>query len=143
MINQNQAGVSWLDRELPDPADQREYARERAMVAVSESLHELLERNGITRTALAAKLNVSKSRVSHLLDESNLTLRTISDVLWACKLELKDMEVGPLGVSYPVIETTDFRGDAPAIRSNAVAVGTQAEGPAIEYAELPALQLCA
>lgn len=92
--------VNWLESELPDPKDQREYAQERCIVAITEALGAAMERASINRTELAKKLGVSKSHVSQLFAGRNLTLRTIGDVLWACGLEVNDIEVAPLGVSF-------------------------------------------
>ncbi len=96
--------IHWLQRELPDPKDQREYAQERCIVAVTEALGEAMERAGVNRTQLAQALGVSKSHVSQLFAGRNLTLRTIGDVLWVCGLEVRDLELDKLGVAVVPLE---------------------------------------
>lgn len=91
--------VNWLEKELPDPKDQREYAKQRAFVAVSEALGEELEHAGLTRAQLAEVLGVSKGRVSRALGGQNLTLASIAEILWACQRELEDLQTAQLGVS--------------------------------------------
>jgi transcriptional regulator with XRE-family HTH domain len=95
----DQISVNWLERELPDPNDQRAYARERAYVAVSEAIGEHLEHANLSRTDLAAKLGVSKGWISRAVRGQNLTLRSIADILWACGMELEDLKAAKLGVS--------------------------------------------
>jgi transcriptional regulator with XRE-family HTH domain len=92
--------VNWLERELPDEKDQREYAQERCIVAVTEALGAAMEQANLNRTQLAKKLGVSKSHISQVFAGRNLTLRTIGEVLWACGLEVNDLEVAPIGVSF-------------------------------------------
>ena len=60
---------------------------------------EELERAGLSRSALAKKIGVSKGRISTALGGGNLTLGTIADILWACGKELEDLSSAQLGVS--------------------------------------------
>lgn len=92
------AEINWLEREFPDPEDQRKYAQERCIVAVTEALGEAMEQANLSRAALANRLGVTKGYISQVFAGRNLTLRTVADILWACKQELRDLEVGPLGV---------------------------------------------
>jgi predicted XRE-type DNA-binding protein len=101
--------VNWLDRELPDPNDQREYARERCIVAITEALGEAIENAGLTNAQLARLLNVTAPRVNHILSDRNLTLKTVADVLWACKLEVNGIQSERLGVSrMPIHECGEY-----------------------------------
>jgi hypothetical protein len=91
--------INWLERELPDPADQREYAQERCVVAITEGIGEAMERAGINRTQLAEKLGYTKGHVSKVLSGAhNMTLRTLGEFLWACGVEVRDLAVAPLGI---------------------------------------------
>lgn len=92
--------VNWLQSALPDPEQQREYAQERCIIAVTEALAEAIEATNISQAELARRLNVHPTRVTHILSERNLTLKTVGDVLWACGLEMSDIAVAKLGVSY-------------------------------------------
>lgn len=91
--------VNWLARELPNPEDQREYARQRAIVAISEAIGEELEAAHLTRSELAKILGVSKGRISRALQNRNLTIGTIAEMLWACNLEISGLQTAKLGVS--------------------------------------------
>lgn len=99
--------VNWLVDALPSPSDQRGYAGERAIVVATEALAEAVEHAGLTQAELAKRLGVNASRVSHILSERNLTLKTIGEVLWACGLELRDFAVAKLGVSYVTPSETE------------------------------------
>lgn len=93
------ARVEWLSRHLPEPADQREYARERCIVALTEALAAIMEEAEISRAELAKRLGVSKAHISQVLNGSrNMTLATIADVLWACGKEVTDLHVSDLGI---------------------------------------------
>lgn len=90
--------VNWLQRELPDPEDQRKYAQERARIVVTEAVAGAMEHAGMRRVDVAEKLGMSKSQVTQLLSgRRNMTLRTLGDLLWSCGLELEDLQLGPLG----------------------------------------------
>lgn len=91
--------VRWLDQQLPDPQDQRDYARDRCIVVVTEAIGEAIERSGLTRTQIASKLGVTKGYVSQVLSgPQNITLKTLGDLMWACDVELHDLETSALGV---------------------------------------------
>jgi transcriptional regulator with XRE-family HTH domain len=132
--------VEWLSREFPDPKDQRQYAQERCIVAITEALGEALERANLNRAQLAEKLGVSKSHVSQLLGGRNLTLRTIGDVLWACKLEVQDLKIAPLGVAYvPSDHAAEWREvRPPEVVGSQPDLGTEAV-PQHQYAVIPGL----
>lgn len=90
--------VNWLQREFPDPEDQREYARERIALVVSEAIANAMERSGARRIDLAESLGKTKGHISQVLSgRRNMTLHTLSDILWACGEELEDLYSIPLG----------------------------------------------
>jgi hypothetical protein len=90
--------VNWLERELPDPEDQRKYARERVVIAVTEAIADAMEKADLRRADVAAKLGKGKAQISQVLSgRRNMTLHTLGDVLWACGQELDDLVLSPLG----------------------------------------------
>lgn len=96
-----QVAVNWLDRELHDPQDQREYAQEKCITVVTELVAEAIGNAGLTRAAVAEQLGVSKGYISQILGGGrNMTLRTLGDLLWVTKQELTGLRVGSLGVSF-------------------------------------------
>jgi transcriptional regulator with XRE-family HTH domain len=91
--------VNWLVEHFPDPAQQREYAREKCVEAVAARLDQLMEEAGLSQTDLAARLDKSASQVSRLLSGAhNMTLYSLGDVLWACGRELRSLDDIPLGI---------------------------------------------
>ncbi|MGQ0640132.1 MAG: helix-turn-helix domain-containing protein [Gemmatimonadaceae bacterium] len=91
--------VPWLARHFPAPEDQREYARERCVVAITEALGEAMESAGLTRAAVAERLGKTRGHVSKVLKGAhNMTLRTLGELLWACDKEIRDLELAELGV---------------------------------------------
>jgi len=93
--------VFWLNKHLPNPEDQREYARDRCITAFTEALGKAMHNANISRAGLAEKLGKSRGQISRLLNGAhNMTLVSLADVLWACNLEVEDPELawGELGV---------------------------------------------
>lgn len=94
------ARINWLARQLPDPADQRIYATEKAKLAVTEALLRAIRDASLARQSAAIAIGCSKSHLSQLLSgRRNMTVRSISDILWACDFELSDLTVKPIGTS--------------------------------------------
>lgn len=89
----------WIDVALPDPADQRAYAEERAIVVFTELVAELMEEAGVTRAELADRLGVHKSQVTRLLSKGNMNLRTFARVLWALGKEPEALRVIDFGTT--------------------------------------------
>ena len=90
----------WLERQLPSPEEQREYAAESCIVAVTEAIATRMREAGLSRSQVAAKIGVTKGHVSQLLSgRRNMTLRSLADLLWACGFEVRDLAIGPIGVS--------------------------------------------
>jgi len=59
-------------------------AREEAIMEVTEMLCELMGEKQVSRSTLAKRLGLSKGSVSQMLNgDRNLTIKTISDVLFA------------------------------------------------------------
>lgn len=73
------------------------WAYYRLVDSVSDQIAEFMERGGITRTALAAKLGVSKANVTKILaGDANLTLKTLARVLTALDADIT-VDIRPLG----------------------------------------------
>jgi transcriptional regulator with XRE-family HTH domain len=71
-----------LDEYLKDEEFRRLFAQEDLIMEVTETLCELLEKEGVPRKELAERLGKSKGFVSQLLNGGrNLTLRTVADIL--------------------------------------------------------------
>lgn len=95
----NATTVNWLAEHFPDPADQREYARQKCVEAIGSALQRALNAAKLNRVALAEKLGKSKSQISRILGGAhNMTLHTLGDILWACDVEVDDLVLSPLGV---------------------------------------------
>jgi transcriptional regulator with XRE-family HTH domain len=96
--------LNWLATALPDLADQKEYAKERCIVAVTEAVGMAMERAKLTRSEVAERLGKHKSYVTRALNGAhNMTLRTLGEILWACDAEVRDLDLAKLGVVH-----TDF-----------------------------------
>lgn len=68
----------WLDNQ---PKRARALAEEELIIDVSEEIWATLNKAGISQAELANKLDVSRPRISKLLDGSaNMTLRTLADI---------------------------------------------------------------
>jgi len=74
--------MALLERYLKDDQFARLLAQEELILEMTETLCELLQKENITRQALAERLGKSKGFVSQVLNGGrNLTLRTIADIL--------------------------------------------------------------
>jgi transcriptional regulator with XRE-family HTH domain len=71
-----------MDQYLEDLEFARLVAQEDLIIEVTETLCELLEKEGISRKELADRLGKTKGFISQLLNGGrNLTLRTLADIL--------------------------------------------------------------
>jgi len=81
--------------------DSRGAAYARLASRVLETLSEAVERRnseGTTRSEIANRIGCHRSQLSRVLNGavSNLTLRTISDILWATDYEAQDFMADPV-----------------------------------------------
>jgi DNA-binding phage protein len=81
--------------------DARHAAFSRLASRVLESLNEAVEkrsRAGVSRTKIAEKIGCHRSQLTKVLNgsTSNLTLRTISDILWATDFDPRDFRADPV-----------------------------------------------
>ena len=76
--------MTWVHDLLQSSEGFRLYQQESTILNVTEMICELMEQKGVSRAALADQLIKTKGRVSQLLSgDSNMTLRTLSDMLLA------------------------------------------------------------
>jgi transcriptional regulator with XRE-family HTH domain len=102
--------IEWLTSHLPDPKDQRDYARQKAVAAISSTIERAMKSANLNRVAIAEKLGWEKSQVSRALRGThNMTIFTLGDLLWACDLEVEnfDRAVTRLGVVEVSIEDNE------------------------------------
>ena len=82
--------TDYQELESSSTENRRLLRREELILEVTEALVEQLEKEGITRSQLAARLGRSKGFVSQVLaGRRNLTLRTIADVADALRCRMK------------------------------------------------------
>jgi AraC-like DNA-binding protein len=67
----------------------RLYQRERTILEVTELICKVMNNQNISRADLAKRTGKSRSYITQLLNGTNMTVRTISDVLFAMGCELK------------------------------------------------------
>lgn len=91
----------WVTSALPNEADQRQYAGERAREVVAEAIAGAIRESGLSRAEIARRLGKSaRSSITRMLGGQNLTLKSVGELLWACGLELQDIEVSDFGVTF-------------------------------------------
>lgn len=89
---------TWISELTGTPEGMRLYHRERIILEMTELICALMDERGVNRSELARRLGKTKGYVTQLLDgETNMTLRTVSDVLWALDSSLR-ASAGPLDV---------------------------------------------
>lgn len=93
--------------------DARSAAFTRLASRILETLNDAVEkrtRSGATRTQIAAKVGCHRSQLTRVLNGSvkNLTLRTISDILWATDFEARDFEAEPVETINPNCSTLAY-----------------------------------
>jgi hypothetical protein len=107
--------VNTLKQHLRSDLERRVFAQETCMLTVTMALVRALESKGITRTALAERIERTPGFVSQVLNGSrNMTLKTMADILWACGLQLHDLETCPIGESrIPKTKMNDWLDSEP------------------------------
>ena len=91
-------GVSSLKTILPNESERRDYARERCAIVLTEAIGDAMEAADINRSVLAERLGRHKSYVTRALSaRQNITLKTLSDMLWACGMEIESVQLAPVG----------------------------------------------
>lgn len=85
--------------ELLEPQDKNEeevYAIEKLVGNMQAEIMEAMEVSGVTKSDLAERMGINKSRVSHLLGDKarNITLATVARVFFALGQEAQVVRVG-------------------------------------------------
>ena len=102
--------VNWLREILPNETEQRDYARERGAIVLTEAIGDAMEAANLNRSALAERLGRHKSYVTRALSaRQNITIKTLSDLLWACGMEIESLQLAPVGEALlPRAEVESF-----------------------------------
>lgn len=91
--------VNFILERLKTTEQQREYAQERCITALTEQIAAAMQEQGISRQQVAERLGCTKGFVSQVLSGSrNMTLRTLADLFWAVGLEVNDVRTCEFGV---------------------------------------------
>lgn len=89
--------VDILRSRVKEWQDDPGYQYEGLVLAITEQIAELMEKQGLRRTDLADRLGTSKAYVTQLLDgPSNLTLRTLVKIAGALDVSV-DVRLTPRG----------------------------------------------
>lgn len=81
-----------IQETIKTPEDRRLFAQEGFVLAITESVCELMELQGVSKKELAKKLGTNQSHVTMLLNGTReLSLRTLADIIFYLDA---DSEVG-------------------------------------------------
>jgi len=90
---------TWVEKTTEDPERMKAFQQERLILEVTELIERLMKQQGVSKARLAEKLGTTKGYITQLLDgRANMTLRTISDVVFALGRSLS-VNDSPLSVS--------------------------------------------
>ena len=97
----------WFKELLDEAEGTFEYKLEGLELDVTERILQVMNEQGITRSELARRLNVSKAAISKLLNNgSNMTLRRLLAVAEALNLELRvDLRQAANGTEANVVKS--------------------------------------
>jgi transcriptional regulator with XRE-family HTH domain len=85
-----------VDNLKKDSEEMRLLQQEWLILEITEHIANLMEKKGVRKKELAERLGRSKGYITQLLDgRTNMTLRTVADVMWALDSSLK-VDVSPL-----------------------------------------------
>lgn len=91
-------GKSWFDRRQATPQQRRLVAQERMVLLATEEILRLMDREGLSKAALARRLGTSKTYVTQALAGGrNMTLRTFAAFAWACGYAVRGVELTRVG----------------------------------------------
>jgi len=95
-MNVKKQNKEWISRQETTDESRRDYEYERSAAWALNAIYEAMERNNLTKADLARALGTSRANVTHAFSGSrNVTLRTLSDLAWACKSRVS-VKVEPL-----------------------------------------------
>ena len=90
------------------PVVGRFYAQDMAMLSVTAAIVNEMERQDVSRTALAERIGASKSLVSQFLNGSrNMTVRTLADLAGALGKEIHGVVLRDIGTTTVSKEAMD------------------------------------
>ena len=75
--------MNFIDKLKSTKQGRKVYERERVLFEATELIARAMKIKGITEAELAKRLGVTKSYITSLLEGKNITLVTLSDVLFA------------------------------------------------------------
>jgi transcriptional regulator with XRE-family HTH domain len=108
----------WMARQLPAGASLRGYAEDRAISVVTAAVQRAIDNAGLSRADVARALGTTKSHVSQVLNGStNMTLKTLGALLWACGRQVAELRSTRMGsAAYPatraIVITATIRSSA-------------------------------
>lgn len=86
------------DQHLDSDEERRLFAQDAAMLAAAGAIDLAMEKAGITRSELARRLGRTAGFVSQVLSGSrNMTVRTLADFAYALGLQVRNIELAPVG----------------------------------------------
>lgn len=92
------AADHWMARQLPRGISLRPFAEDEAISVLTSAVQDAIEDAGLTRSDVARLLGTTKSYVSQVLNGStNMTLKTLGALLWACGLQVGALRTDVLG----------------------------------------------
>ena len=85
---------------INDCKNDPKFYEELALLSAQETIAELMEKQNISKTNLAGRLNKSKAHVTNLLANGrNLTLRSFARVCFHLNASIKEFKTSPLTIS--------------------------------------------
>ncbi len=108
---------TWVEARTEDPERMKGFQQERLILEITELIGRLMKEQGVSKAQLAERLGTTKGYITQLLDgRTNMTLRTISDVVFALGRSLNITDQ-PLAVSVAPVpgarEDSIVDGDEP------------------------------
>lgn len=90
------------------PNMQRYYAEDICMLSVTAAILEEMKAQEISKVELANRIGKGKAFVSQVLNGSrNMTLKTLADFAWALGLEIRGIELRPIGTTTVSVEAVN------------------------------------
>lgn len=87
----------WMARQLPAGVSLRAYGEDEAISNITNAVQVAIDETGLTRAEIARLLGTTKSYVSQVLNGStNMTLKTLGALLWACGRQVTELHTGIL-----------------------------------------------
>lgn len=83
-------GRTEVEKFTSTPEGMKEFQQERTILDATDMIHRLMKEERMSKADLAQCLGTSPSHITQMLNgQRNMTLRTISDVLWALNRSLR------------------------------------------------------